>query len=94
MLLLMMFLWFIVDGVKEMCYYEKIDGSKYWNIWVVGDLYGCYMNLMNKLDMIGFDNKKDLFILVGDLVDCGVENVECLELIIFFWFRVVCGNYE
>lgn len=29
MLLLMMFLWFIVDGVKEMCYYEKIDGSKY-----------------------------------------------------------------
>lgn len=52
------------------------------------------MNLMNKLDMIGFDNKKDLFILVGDLVDCGVENVECLELIIFFWFRVVCGNYE
>lgn len=49
---------------------------------------------MNKLDTIGFDNKKDLFISVGDLVDRGVENVECLELIIFFWFRVVRGNYE
>lgn len=77
-----------------MRYYEKIDGSKYRNIWVVGDLYGCYTNLMNKLDTIGFDNKKDLFISVGDLVDRGVENVECLELIIFFWFRVVRGNYE
>ncbi|EOM8500321.1 serine/threonine protein phosphatase, partial [Escherichia coli] len=25
-----------------MRYYEKIDGSKYRNIWVVGDLHGCY----------------------------------------------------
>ncbi|MBB9433441.1 serine/threonine protein phosphatase, partial [Escherichia coli] len=24
-----------------MRYYEKIDGSKYRNIWVVGDLHGC-----------------------------------------------------
>lgn len=38
--------------------YERIDGSKYRNIWVVGDLHGCYTNLMNKLDTIGFDNKK------------------------------------
>ncbi|EJP0964515.1 serine/threonine protein phosphatase, partial [Escherichia coli] len=22
--------------------YERIDGSKYRNIWVVGDLHGCY----------------------------------------------------
>ncbi len=43
-----------------MCYYERIDGSKYRNIWVAGDLHGCYTNLMNKLDTIGFDNKKDL----------------------------------
>ncbi len=59
-----------------MRYYEKIDGSKYRNIWVVGDLHGCYTNLMNKLDTIGFDNKKDLLISVGDLVDRGAENVE------------------
>lgn len=46
--------------------YERIDGSKYRNIWVAGDLHGCYTNLMNKLDTIGFDNKKDLLISVGD----------------------------
>ncbi|EEQ1485345.1 serine/threonine protein phosphatase, partial [Escherichia coli] len=28
--------------------YERIDGSKYRNIWVVGDLHGCYTNLMKK----------------------------------------------
>ncbi|EDR9404125.1 metallophosphoesterase, partial [Listeria monocytogenes] len=77
-----------------MRYYEKIDGSKYRNIWVVGDLHGCYTNLMNKLDTIGFDNKKDLLISVGDLVDRGAENVECLELITFPWFRAVRGNHE
>ncbi|EEC9245941.1 serine/threonine protein phosphatase, partial [Escherichia coli] len=22
--------------------YERIDGSKYRNIWVAGDLHGCY----------------------------------------------------
>lgn len=74
--------------------YERIDGSKYRNIWVAGDLHGCYTNLMNKLDTIGFDNKKDLLISVGDLVDRGAENVECLELITFPWFRAVRGNHE
>ncbi len=77
-----------------MRYYERIDGSKYRNIWVVGDLHGCYTNLMNKLDTIGFDTKKDLLISVGDLVDRGAENVECLELITFPWFRAVRGNHE
>ncbi|EOL9180609.1 hypothetical protein ACM959_004655, partial [Escherichia coli] len=58
------FSWFIADGVKEMRYYERIDGSKYRNIWVVGDLHGCYTNLMKKLETIGFDTKKDLLISV------------------------------
>lgn len=74
--------------------YQRIDGSAYRNIWVVGDLHGCYTLLMNKLDEIGFDTTQDLLISVGDLVDRGTENVECMELITFPWFRAVRGNHE
>lgn len=74
--------------------YQRIDGSAYRNIWVVGDLHGCYTLLMNKLDEIGFDTTQDLLISVGDLIDRGAENVECMELITFPWFRAVRGNHE
>lgn len=74
--------------------YQRIDGSAYRNAWVVGDLHGCYTLLMSKLDEIGFDTTQDLLISVGDLVDRGSENVECMELITFPWFRAVRGNHE
>ncbi|MXD03305.1 serine/threonine protein phosphatase, partial [Escherichia coli] len=48
-----------------MRYYERIDGSIYRNIWVVGDLHGCYTNLIKKLDTIEKKKKKDLLISVG-----------------------------
>lgn len=74
--------------------YQRIDGSAYRNIWVAGDLHGCYTLLMSKLDEIGFDTTQDLLISVGDLIDRGTENVECMELITFPWFRAVRGNHE
>ena len=74
--------------------YEKVDGNKYRNIWVVGDLHGCYTNLMGKLDAVGFEPAQDLLISVGDLIDRGTENVECLDLINLPWFRPVRGNHE
>ena len=74
--------------------YQKVDGSKYRNIWVVGDLHGCYTNLMNQLDALKFDAEQDLIISVGDLIDRGSENVECLELLQMPWFRAVRGNHE
>lgn len=74
--------------------YQKVDGSKYRNIWVVGDLHGCYTNLMNQLDALKFDTAQDLLISVGDLIDRGAENVECLELLQMPWFKAVRGNHE
>lgn len=74
--------------------YEKIDGSRYRNIYVVGDLHGCYTNLMTQLEGLKFDTKQDLLISVGDLVDRGSENVECMELVTFPWFKAVRGNHE
>lgn len=77
-----------------MSIYQRINGAEWRNIWVVGDLHGCYTNLMNQLDGIDFDPSQDLVISVGDLVDRGTENIECLQLITMPWFRAVRGNHE
>ncbi|MFK9949466.1 serine/threonine protein phosphatase [Klebsiella pneumoniae] len=77
-----------------MSIYQRINGADWRNIWVVGDLHGCYTNLMNRLDGVGFDPAQDLLVSVGDLIDRGSENVECLELITLPWFRAVRGNHE
>jgi serine/threonine protein phosphatase 1 len=77
-----------------MSIYQRINGANWRNIWVVGDLHGCYTILMAKLDELNFDPSMDLLVSVGDLIDRGPENVECLELIEMPWFRAVRGNHE
>lgn len=74
--------------------YHRIDGTKYRNVWVVGDLHGCYTRLMSELHRVDFDPAQDLLISVGDLIDRGTENVESLELLQMPWFRAVVGNHE
>ncbi|MEN4503480.1 metallophosphoesterase, partial [Enterobacter hormaechei subsp. xiangfangensis] len=77
-----------------MSMYQRINGADWRNIFVVGDLHGCYTLLMNELEKVSFDPAHDLLISVGDLVDRGAENVECMELITMPWFRAVRGNHE
>ena len=77
-----------------MSMYQRINGADWRNIFVVGDLHGCYTLLMSELEKVSFDPARDLLISVGDLVDRGAENVECLELITMPWFRAVRGNHE
>lgn len=77
-----------------MSIYQRINGADWRNVWVVGDLHGCYTLLMSELDKVKFDPTHDLLISVGDMVDRGAENVECLDLINQPWFRAVRGNHE
>lgn len=77
-----------------MSIYQRINGADWLNIFVVGDLHGSYTLLMNELDKRNFDPAVDLLISVGDLVDRGAENVECLDLINQPWFKAVRGNHE
>ncbi|TNH43773.1 MULTISPECIES: metallophosphoesterase [Photorhabdus] len=74
--------------------YLKINGTQYDKIFVVGDIHGCYQLLMNKLQQVDFDYENDLLISVGDIIDRGDRNVECLDLITQKWFRAVRGNHE
>jgi len=60
---------------------------KIWNktikgkLYVVGDIHGCYDLLMSRLIEIGFNFENDLLVAVGDLVDRGIQNIECVNLI-------------
>lgn len=63
-------------------------------LYAVGDIHGCYNLLMTRLKEIGFDFKNDLLVAVGDLVDRGIQNIECIGLIDEPWFISVMGNHE
>ncbi|MEG9531381.1 metallophosphoesterase [Mannheimia indoligenes] len=77
-----------------MSIYQKIDGDRYTNIYVVGDLHGCYDLLMAELDKVEFNKETDLLISVGDLIDRGKQNLECLQLLREKWFINVQGNHD
>lgn len=69
---------------------SKIDGRTF----VVGDIHGCYSLLQRFLDYIKFDFQKDRLISVGDIIDRGPQNDECLDLFFEPWFHSVIGNHE
>ncbi|MDH0033061.1 MULTISPECIES: metallophosphoesterase [unclassified Acinetobacter] len=71
-------------------YNQPIQGR----LFVIGDLHGCYTLLMNKLAALEFNFQQDLLVSVGDLVDRGNENLECLSLIDEPWFKAIRGNHE
>ena len=62
--------------------------------FVIGDIHGKYDQLMLGLSKINFNFEKDRLIAVGDLIDRGTQNMECLELIDEEWFYTVIGNHE
>lgn len=69
---------------------KEITGKLY----AVGDIHGCYNLLMSRLKEIGFDFENDLLVAVGDLVDRGTQNIQCVELLSKPWFTSVRGNHE
>lgn len=62
--------------------------------FVVGDLHGCFDQFQLFLDHVNFDPKVDRMFSVGDLVDRGPKNQECLRLLEKPWFNAVKGNHE
>lgn len=62
--------------------------------FVVGDIHGCYDQLMNLLKEIKFNFAKDRMFVVGDLVDRGPKSKEVLDLLYEPWFHSVIGNHD
>lgn len=62
--------------------------------FIVGDLHGCYDLLLASLKHVEFNSATDRLISVGDLVDRGSQNEQCLELLDEDWFHCTLGNHE
>ena len=61
---------------------------------VVGDIHGCYDELMDLLAQVGF-GQDDRVVCVGDLVTKGPKNREVLQLFMSDpRFRTVIGNHD
>lgn len=71
-------------------YTKNIKGRDF----VVGDIHGEYIKLMNILDSVNFDKKVDRLFAVGDLIDRGPNSADVLSLLSQPWFNSVMGNHE
>lgn len=74
--------------------YQRIYGCDWRNIWLVGDLHGCFARMMAALRERKFDPYQDLLLSVGDLIDRGPQSAECLDLLRYRWVYAVRGNHE
>jgi serine/threonine protein phosphatase 1 len=74
--------------------HHKYDRNTEGRDFVIGDLHGCYDELMDKLLDVNFNKVVDRVFSVGDLVDRGPASLECLRLTGEPWFHAVIGNHE
>lgn len=65
-------------------------------IYAVGDLQGCYKELMLLLEKLDFDDKKDQLWCVGDLVNRGPDSLKVLEFCMNLGKSFTCslGNHD
>ena len=49
--------------------------------YAVGDLQGCYQELLTLLDQIHFDSAQDRLVFIGDLVNRGPQSLEILRFV-------------
>lgn len=74
--------------------FEILDLSHARNVFVVGDIHGCFSMLEDKFEKMGFDPEVDHIVSVGDLVDRGPESHRAIEFCRKPWFHWVRGNHE
>lgn len=72
----------------------KLGSNKNGRDLIVGDIHGCYDQLIESLSLVGFDFEVDRLISVGDLIDRGPKSYECINLLAEKWFYAVRGNHE
>lgn len=62
--------------------------------YAIGDLQGCYLELMELLDLVNFDKESDDLWFTGDLVNRGPQSLECLRFVKENNHITVLGNHD
>ena len=63
--------------------------------YVVGDIQGCYDELMQLLELVQFDSTSDELWLVGDLINRGPNNIAVMDFIMSLPNTIaVLGNHD
>lgn len=73
---------------------KRINGSLYENIYVCGDIHGCFSLLEQTLLDVNFNKDTDLLVCTGDLIDRGLESHLAPQYISSDRFESVLGNHE
>ncbi|MCK9371208.1 metallophosphoesterase [Candidatus Dojkabacteria bacterium] len=77
-------------AVKHVHYSTNGSGRDF----ILGDLHGCFDQLICALRQIGFDFTVDRLFSTGDLCDRGPKSFDCVDLLYESWFHPVQGNHE
>lgn len=83
-----------MNKLMELNQHQSLPTLTSGRTFIVGDLHGSYDELISFLSEWGFDKKTERVIGVGDLIDRGNKNFECLQLLNEPWFYSVLGNHE
>lgn len=79
-----------------MYFYQNIDlDCSLEQVYFVGDCHGRYDLLRNAMLKAGFNEQRgDILIATGDLIDGGWQDEACLALLDQPWFYSVLGNHD
>lgn len=61
---------------------------------LIGDVHGCYMELVELLSIVNASHKSDRIIFLGDLVHKGPMSAEVLNLVYENQWEVILGNHD
>lgn len=75
---------------KVKYFYHNTVGLDY----VIGDIHGCYDEVIKLLDHAEFDKNVDRLFSVGDLIDRGPKSIDVIKLLSEPWFHAVRGNHD
>lgn len=79
---------------KNLIYRKYFETNKQGKDYIVPDIHGNYNAFLEILHNLNFNFEKDRVFSLGDIIDKGQENLECLSLLDQKWFTMILGNHE